>query len=78
MLSQKSYTEIRMCKCRDVLIIESETATVETIQKFIDKIDDRGCDVALNAEQGLRLLSLKLQAGCCKNSYEIIFVSLDY
>lgn len=67
----------KSCKCKSVLVIANDLETITTIENSVLLIDVNGIDKALDSDTAIEVLSLKLTAMCCTDTYDIIFITLE-
>ena len=67
----------KSCKCKSVLVVSDDSETTSLIESAVFKIDANGIDRALDCDNAIEVLSLKLTAMCCTDTYDIIFITLE-
>ena len=67
----------RVCQCKDVLVIENDPTVVKSLFDAVYSIDQYGVDSAVDIDQALSMLTSKLQAQCCRDSYDIIVLPIN-
>lgn len=60
-----------------MLVITDDLETVTVIESSAFLIDPNGIDRAVDCETAIEVLSLKLTAMCCTDTYDIIFITLE-
>jgi hypothetical protein len=66
-----------MCKCKSVLVVTDDPKTESIIEQTISLLDLHGVDTASDCASAIKVLSLKLTAMCCTDSYDLIFITLE-
>lgn len=52
----------RGCQCKHTLVVDPDSATVESLNNMLVEFSQSGVDSASDEQQALNMLSLKLQA----------------
>ena len=60
-----------------MLVVSDDSETTSLIESAVFKIDANGIDRALDCDNAIEVLSLKLTAMCCTDTYDIIFITLE-